>query len=93
MKEQRKRLLVLRDACKSQRYPFTHPREGISLGEFLLEQMPAEDDLGAIMEASRDALQNCYGVHYRALAQLAQLALAAEQATAAGAASPAAVGG
>ncbi len=77
LREQRKHLLALREACLTQRYPFDHRQADITLGDFLvatMTAMPADDDIGGIMEGSQLALRNIYATHARALTQLAALA-------------------
>lgn len=80
LREQRKHLIALRQACLTQRYPFDHSHADVTLGDFLVANraaMPADDDIGGIMEGSQQALRNIYATHARVLAQLAALAEAA----------------
>lgn len=80
LREQRKHLIALRQACLTQRYPFDHSHADITLGDFLVASMtamPADDDIGGIMGGSQQALRNIYATHARVLARLAALAEAA----------------
>jgi Peptidase family M48 len=71
MKQQQLRLLKMRDACLVLPYPFDHAQKGISVGHYLLADLPAVDDLGAIMNASEQVLRNGLALHHRALSRLA----------------------
>ena len=97
LREQRQHLIALREACLTQRHPFDHRQAEISLGDFLvvdLPAMPSVDDIGGIMEGSQQALRNIYATHARVLARLAVLAeaVAPRPATAPGKATEARTG-
>jgi Zn-dependent protease with chaperone function len=73
MKQQQLRLLKIRDACLALPYPFDHAQKDISVGHYLSTDLPAVDDLGAIMNASEQVLRNGFALHHRVLSRLAIL--------------------
>jgi hypothetical protein len=62
-------------------YPFEHADENVTLGRFAFPPLiPAKDDIGALIEASGEALSRLVGLHRRALGRVALAALEVERA-------------
>ena len=53
-------------------YPFDHERTGITVGAFLVTQLPGPRDLGMCMGVASSALERCFTLHQRCLGVLAE---------------------
>jgi hypothetical protein len=60
-------------------YPFEHASE-VTLGVYLVPTLPAEQDIGACYTAADEALGRIYPLYYRTMAELGEIAEAAESA-------------
>jgi hypothetical protein len=64
----------LRVPLRSVSYPLDHAKGEISIGDYMIAELPAVDDLGATFGASRTALETLFSLYARLVARLAQTA-------------------
>ncbi len=62
--------LTLRDALADVPYPF-HAGAEVSLGAFLVPELPDADDLGALYKACQSAVGRAFGTYYKIMGRLA----------------------
>jgi hypothetical protein len=64
----------LRRRLRTAPYPLDHAKADISIGEYMLAELPPADDLGAIFQAGRQALEALPALYVRLIARLAAVA-------------------
>ena len=67
-------LQAIRGALSRLPYPFDHASEGFTLGQYALDVVPSEDDVGEVFEASRGCVGTLLYLHYRCLAEFSVVA-------------------
>ena len=60
-------------------YPFSHTQPGITLGDFVIQQLPEENNLGALFEVTQSILDKFSRVYARLIARLAHSAEIVEE--------------
>jgi len=64
----------VRQPLQRVRYPFDHAKGDISIGDCLVERIPAQEDLGGIMSACESLLETLPGLYVRLVGRLVMLA-------------------
>jgi hypothetical protein len=80
MQDLRRELGNLRNRLRHTPYPFEHSQVNMTLGEFVVGAIPANDDLGAILDAAHGAFDRLPRVYARLVGRLAHVAEMVEQA-------------
>ena len=70
----RRHLEGMRRRLHTVRYPLDHAKGEISIGDYMIDELPAVDDLGATYGAGQKALQTLPSLYVRLMARLAQVA-------------------
>ncbi len=73
-------LKQVRESMRSEPYPFPHARANMTIGQYLLELPPSENDLGLFLNALGTFEDNLYALYDRAIRRLATIATAVETA-------------
>lgn len=60
-------------------YPFSHTQQNITLGDFVIQQLPEENNLGALFEVTQSILDKFSRVYARLIARLAHSAEIVEE--------------
>lgn len=55
-------------------YPFDHAKPGLSLAEFVVDEIPSADDLGALFSKGEAVLDRAFGIYSRGMGCVAHLA-------------------
>lgn len=74
MREVRTRVLTIREALSSAEYPFDHARGSMSLGQYVLAEVPEEKHLGQIVESGRTVLELIPALYARMMGRLVSTA-------------------
>ena len=64
----------MRRRLNATRYPLDHAQGEISIGDYMLDRLPAPDDLGATYQAGQRALEALSSLYVRLMARLARVA-------------------
>ncbi|HUT94150.1 MAG TPA: M48 family metalloprotease [Thermoguttaceae bacterium] len=70
----RRHLEGMRRRLHAVRYPLDHAKGDISIGDYMIDELPAVDDLGATYGAGQKALETLPSLYVRLMARLAQVA-------------------
>jgi len=75
-------LKALRSPLTEIAYPFDHVRQGLSVGEFLIDATPGNGDFSEVLDSSYQAIDRHYQLIARCVARLCHIAEAVESALA-----------
>lgn len=70
----RGKIAAIQEAFKAHPYPFDHANKNLSIGEYLVKELPAEDEAGEIHSAAEKAVDYFANLHARVLGRLCQAA-------------------
>ena len=70
MREVRTRILTVREALSTAEYPFDHAQGSMSLGQYVLAEIPEESHLGQTVESARTVLEQLPVLYSRMMGRL-----------------------